>query len=252
MSLFLIRIVLFGLVFFSIEQKKTYARPPVNPAFLRPLPPLIIPPSPPPPPEITAPEEPQGPLQTQFTQAPQRAAVEFKTVEGSNDGGTTTAPDKNLAAWYSEQLYDVPTDVSWADDDRYNQDNVSDNQEQTDVEKNKKTTPTSLSPQKGAASGTAGIGAMGGSSGGGKKDQNTANEERSLHQSLVQAGKAKIKTAERGALRNRAQTINQRREFRSALMRRTSTPSRSRSTQNKSTQTEETQTESPRNQGSEE
>lgn len=46
--------------------------------------------------------------QTQFTQQAQQPVVEFKQVEGSNDGGEATVADMDIAAWYATPVFYVP------------------------------------------------------------------------------------------------------------------------------------------------
>ena len=170
-----------------LRALKTTLRPPANPP----------PPQPEPPPEEPAAEG--GPKQVKFTQATQGKAIELKQVEGSNDGGVTTTPDKDLSAWYSEQLYDIPTQTSWANDDAYNQQQAPQETVAQEAEKPKVVAPTSLSPQKGSGSSAGAF--IGGGASGSAKAQNAENDARSLRQSLIQTGHNRANFAAQGGVR---------------------------------------------------
>jgi hypothetical protein len=47
--------------------------------------------------------------QAAFIQQTEQPAVQFKQVEGSNDGGEATIANKDLAAWYSNPYFYTPT-----------------------------------------------------------------------------------------------------------------------------------------------
>lgn len=146
----------------------------------------------PPPPEVQEapqPEEPQGPKIVQFSQRAESKYVEPKQVEGANNGGSATTPDKNLAAWFSEPLFDRPTQASWLSDDNYQPDDPT--QSTTSA-----TGPQVVKKDKAAkekvlnAVGSGG-GAMGafGAPGASPQNNNAAQAADALRLSVMQAGK---------------------------------------------------------------
>ena len=141
------------------------------------------PPSPAPKPEPVPKEEPQGPRRAQFAQATPGQAVQLKQVEGSNDGGGTTTPELNMASWYSDPFYDLPTSPSWMNGDYPDQPTTSE-----PIDKPAEAAgPAQARPYNngGGGGGMPGIGSRN------AKKENEENEARALHQALVKTGRDK-------------------------------------------------------------
>ena len=141
--------------------------------------------------EVPQPEEPapqEGPKLVQFNQRAESKYIEPKQVEGANNGGSATTPDKDLAAWFSEPLFDRPTEASWLSDENYQPDDPSQNN-------SNKTGPQVVKKAKVAtgkvlnAVGSGG-GAMGsfGTPGAAPQNNNAAQAADALRLSVMQAG----------------------------------------------------------------
>lgn len=109
-------------------------------------------------------EVPAGPKQVQFAQREQKQAVQLKQVEGSNDGGATTTPNVDLAAWYSEEYYDIPTYPSWMNATAQTEDASATSETSTTSSTSRKTGPH-------ASGGGGGGGGFGSSQGGTSQDE---------------------------------------------------------------------------------
>lgn len=149
-------------------------------------------------------EKPQEgqPKLPQFRQRGESKAVTLKQVDGANNGGAASTPSKNLAAWYSEDLYDTPTKASWLQDDNYDPNAIADGfaaLKKTSGPATQKPTPKSSTATGGRVLtpvGSGGAGAMMGGGGGASAQQVRAEDN--FRQATMQQGRAQRDAADTG------------------------------------------------------
>jgi len=124
-----------------------------------------------------------------FKQNAEAKFVELKQVEGSNAGGTTTTPYRDLAEWFSEPIFSRPTEQTEIKDPMFYA-------KPLDV-------PTQAAPAPqvkvtAAASKSAPMGQMGGFSlgGGPSKQDQSADQNDALRLGIMQQGAIGRKSAE--------------------------------------------------------
>jgi hypothetical protein len=130
-----------------------------------------------------------APKQVEFKQRTEAPFVELKQVEGSNAGGTTTTPYRNLDEWFSEAIFSRPTERTEINDPLFNHKPTAVAAPETEAPRVKAATPQSKGP---------GMGQMGGFNLGGsasKQDQ-TADQNDALRLSMMQQGEIGKKKAE--------------------------------------------------------
>ena len=197
--------------------------------------------TPTPPPSPTTPQDTNGssgeeitqenaPKMVQFAQRDGNKIQEFKQVEGANDGGEASTPDKNLAAWFSTPLFDAPTRASWLDDDNYDPDAIA--KGWATLRKQGQGQGPRVKAKDSAAGGKVlnTLGSGGAASGGLGGAASAAQQENDMRQSLMQKGRAERAEADssdasavRAQARERARRSRQARQSWNATLANTRT-----------------------------
>jgi|GEM_PF-4594955 len=140
----------------------------------------------------------------QFRRREESKYVELKLVDGANNGGAASTPNKNLAAWFSEDLYDTPTRASWLQDDKYDPNAIANGfaaLKRPSASTEQRPTVKSTAGSSGRVLtpvGSGGAGAMMGGGGGGTSP-NDARADDNFRQAIMQQGRAQREDADTGA-----------------------------------------------------
>ena len=142
----------------------------------------------------------------QFRRREESKYVELKLVDGANNGGAASTPNKNLAAWFSEDLYDTPTRASWLQDDKYDPNAIANGfaaLKRPSASTEQRPTVKSTAGSSGRVLtpvGSGGAGAMmGGGGGTGGASTNNARADDNFRQAIMQQGRAQREDADTGA-----------------------------------------------------
>ncbi len=126
----------------------------------------------------TDPNEPPAPKTVQFAQRDEPKTTTFKQVDGANNGGATSTPDKDLAAWYSTPVFDIPTEASWLSDPTYDPGNLTPGFEAATAPVSASGTTNSAAPNSSKQAAQQSGASGGGGSGGGGMSAHAEHEHK--------------------------------------------------------------------------